>query len=188
MSRPVHFEIHGDDPVAATRFYSAVFDWKVEQWGDQPYWLYTTGEDGPGIDGAAAPSEDHGQKVVLTVEVDDLAAACLKVLSLSADQYRALSAVRSDDSDSIDIGPAVSPKVSHINVGTGHDLTIRRLAALVKSTVGFEGRELWDQTKPDGSPQKLLDVTRLKSTGWKPQIELSDGIRKTYDWYLEQNA
>jgi predicted enzyme related to lactoylglutathione lyase len=78
MSRPVHFEIHGDDPVAATRFYSAVFDWKVEQWGDQPYWLYTTGEDGPGIDGAAAPSEDHGQKVVLTVEVDDLAAAVEK--------------------------------------------------------------------------------------------------------------
>ena len=78
MSRPVHFEIHGDDPVAATEFYAAVFDWKVEQWGDQPYGLYTTGVGGPGIDGAAAPSEYHGQKVVLTVEVDDLAAAVEK--------------------------------------------------------------------------------------------------------------
>jgi GDP-L-fucose synthase len=122
------------------------------------------------------------------LHVDDLAAACLRVLSLSADQYRALSAVRNTDSDSIDTGAAVSPKVSHINVGSGHDLTIRRLAAIIKSTVGFQGRELWDPTKPDGSPQKLLDVTRLKSTGWKPQIELSDGIRNTYDWYLEQTA
>ena len=78
MSRPVHFEIYGDDPVAATAFYSAVFDWKVEQWGDQPYWLYTTGEDGPGIDGAAAESQEHGQKVVLTVQVEDLAAAVEK--------------------------------------------------------------------------------------------------------------
>ncbi len=78
MSRPVHFEIHGDDPVAATRFYAAVFDWKVEQWGEQPYWLFSTGE-GPGIDGAAAPTEDHGQRVVLTVEVEDLAAALDRV-------------------------------------------------------------------------------------------------------------
>lgn len=78
MSRPVHFEIHGDDPLAATEFYSTVFGWKVEQWGDQPYWLYTTGWNGPGIDGATAPSEDHGQKVVLTVQVEDLAATVEK--------------------------------------------------------------------------------------------------------------
>ena len=78
MSRPIHFEIHGDDPVAATEFYSAMFGWKVEQWGDQPYWLYSTGEGGPGIDGAGAPSQEHGQKVVLTVQVDDLAASVEK--------------------------------------------------------------------------------------------------------------
>jgi predicted enzyme related to lactoylglutathione lyase len=75
MPRPIHFEIHGDDPIAATEFYSFLFGWKVEQWGDQPYWLYTTGEEGPGIDGATAPSQDHGQKVVLTVEVEELAAS-----------------------------------------------------------------------------------------------------------------
>lgn len=75
MSRPIHFEIHGDDPVAATEFYSALFGWKVEQWGDQPYWLYTTGEEEPGIDGASSPSQDHGQKVVLTVQVENLEAS-----------------------------------------------------------------------------------------------------------------
>jgi hypothetical protein len=75
MSRPVHFEIHGDDPVAAAEFYSAVFGWTIERWGDQAYWLYGTGEDGPGINGAGAPTQEHGQKVVLTVEVDDLAVA-----------------------------------------------------------------------------------------------------------------
>lgn len=77
MSRPVHFEIHGEDPVAATEFYAAVFGWKVERWGDQPYWLYTTGE-GPGIDGASAPRQEHGQKVVLTVETDNLAETVAK--------------------------------------------------------------------------------------------------------------
>jgi len=122
------------------------------------------------------------------LHVDDLAAACLTVMSLSDDQYRRLSAVHNTGSESIDTGAAIAPKVSHINVGSGHDLTIHQLAAIIKSTIGFQGGELWDHTKPDGSPQKLLDVTRLKSTGWKPQIELSDGIRNTYEWYLEQTA
>lgn len=71
MARPVHFEIHGDDPVKASEFYSQVFGWTVSKWGDQEYWLYETGE-GPGIDGASAPTQDHGQKVVLTMETDDL--------------------------------------------------------------------------------------------------------------------
>lgn len=148
---------------------------------------YAGTEDKPGIP-AAVRLWGSGLPRREFLHVDDLAAACLRVLSLTAEQYRALSAVRCDESDAIDTGAAVSPEVSHINVGTGHDLTIRRLAAIVKSTVGFQGRELWDHTKPDGSPQKLLDVTRLKHTGWKPQIELSDGIRNTYDWYLEQTA
>lgn len=79
MSRPVHFEIYGDDPEAATAFYSAVFGWKVDRWGEQPYWLLSTGEQGPGIDGAAAPTENHGQQVVLIVEVDDLTSAIDRV-------------------------------------------------------------------------------------------------------------
>ena len=71
MSRPFHFEIHGDDPVKAAEFYAEVFGWTVSKWGDQDYWLYETGE-GPGIDGASAPTQDHGQRVVLTMETDDL--------------------------------------------------------------------------------------------------------------------
>lgn len=71
MSRPVHFEIHGEDPLQASEFYREVFGWQVSKWGDQDYWLFETG-DGPGIDGASAPTQEHGQKVVLTMETDDL--------------------------------------------------------------------------------------------------------------------
>jgi predicted enzyme related to lactoylglutathione lyase len=74
MSRPVHFEIHGDDPAKAAAFYREVFGWQVSRWGDQDYWLFETG-DGPGIDGASAPTQEHRQKVVLTMEADDLASA-----------------------------------------------------------------------------------------------------------------
>jgi predicted enzyme related to lactoylglutathione lyase len=78
MSRPVHFEIHGDDPIKASEFYSRVFGWKVSKWGDQDYWLYETGE-GPGIDGAEARTQEHGQKVVLTMDVEDLDATVERV-------------------------------------------------------------------------------------------------------------
>ena len=71
MTRPVHFEIHGDDPKRASEFYSEVFGWKVSKWGEQDYWLYETGE-GPGIDGASAPTQEHGQQVVLTMETPNL--------------------------------------------------------------------------------------------------------------------
>jgi GDP-L-fucose synthase len=71
----------------------------------------------------------------------------------------------------------------HINVGVGHDLEIRELAGHVASVVGFTGRVRWDTTRPDGTPRKLLDVTRIESLGWRPQIELADGIRRTYEWY-----
>jgi predicted enzyme related to lactoylglutathione lyase len=72
MERPVHFEIHGDDPESSVRFYSKVFGWKVDRWGDQAYWLLTTGTEAPGINGAIAPTQEHGQGIVLTMEVDDL--------------------------------------------------------------------------------------------------------------------
>ncbi len=78
MSRPVHFEIHGEDPLKASEFYREVFGWQVSKWGDQDYWLFETG-DGPGIDGASAPTQEHGQKVVLTMETDDLDGAVDRV-------------------------------------------------------------------------------------------------------------
>lgn len=70
-----------------------------------------------------------------------------------------------------------------INVGCGEDVSISELATLVGRIVGFQGSVVFDRSKPDGTPRKLLDVTRLGSLGWKPRIRLEDGIRDTYDWY-----
>lgn len=72
-----------------------------------------------------------------------------------------------------------------INVGTGQDVTIRGLAAMVAEVTGFTGDTTWDTTKPDGTPRKLLDVSRLTELGWKPEIGLRDGIRSAYEWYLD---
>lgn len=72
----------------------------------------------------------------------------------------------------------------HVNVGTGEDISIADLAALVAEVVGFEGSIVWDSSKPDGTPRKLLDVTRLRGLGWEPTIGLREGIVATYEWYL----
>jgi len=74
----------------------------------------------------------------------------------------------------------------HVNVGTGADLTIRELADAVADAVGFEGVTEWDTSKPDGTPQKLLDVSKLASTGWTSSISLDDGMARTVEWYREQ--
>jgi GDP-L-fucose synthase len=97
------------------------------------------------------------------LHVDDLAAACLFLLE------------RYD-----------SPEI--INVGCGEDLSIRELAELICDVVGFEGDLAWDKTKPDGTPRKLLDVTKLKNLGWQPKIFLREGIAQTYDWFLKNVA
>ena len=73
-----------------------------------------------------------------------------------------------------------------INVGTGQDLTIRELAELVKDVVGYGGRIVYDTSKPDGTPRKLLDVSRLAALGWKAKIGLREGVAATYQWYLRQ--
>ena len=70
-----------------------------------------------------------------------------------------------------------------IDVGTGTDVTIRQLASMVAEAVGYEGAVEWDTSKPDGTPQKLLDVTRIHQLGWKASTSLQDGIRDTVDWY-----
>ncbi|KKT42788.1 MAG: GDP-fucose synthetase [Microgenomates group bacterium GW2011_GWC1_44_37] len=71
-----------------------------------------------------------------------------------------------------------------INIGTGVDLKIKELAQIIKKIVGFKGKIVWDSTKPDGTPKKLLDVSRLLSLGWKPQMELEKGIGIEYDWFI----
>jgi GDP-L-fucose synthase len=72
-----------------------------------------------------------------------------------------------------------------INVGTGTDVTIRELASSISNVVGFKGNMHWDADKPNGTPRKVLDVSKIKSLGWEPKISLEDGIRSTYEWYLD---
>jgi GDP-L-fucose synthase len=71
------------------------------------------------------------------------------------------------------------------NVGTGEDLTIKQLAATIQKTVGHQGQIIWDESKPDGTPRKLMDISKMHSLGWKHQVKLEIGIQKTYDWFLE---
>lgn len=77
---------------------------------------------------------------------------------------------------------------SPINIGAGRDITIAELAGIIAQVIGFSGRFAFDTTKPDGTPQKLLDVTRLHGLGWRSQISLNDGIRRTYAWFRERVA
>lgn len=76
--------------------------------------------------------------------------------------------------------------ISQINIGTGEDVEIKNLAALIKNIVGFEGEISFDETKPDGVPRKLLDVSRLNRLGWKYSTTLEQGLRKTYEWFLRR--
>ena len=73
-----------------------------------------------------------------------------------------------------------------INVGTGEDVAIKELSETISNIVGFSGQTNWDTSKPNGTPRKLLDVTKIKSLGWEPKISLEDGIKKTYEWYKDQ--
>jgi nucleoside-diphosphate-sugar epimerase len=100
--------------------------------------------------------------------VDDMAAACVFLLNIPKDIYAANT----------------QPMLSHINVGTGSDVSIVELARVVAQVTGFGGRIAFDTTKPDGTPRKLLDVSRLTNMGWTACIPLEDGIRQTYSWYL----
>jgi GDP-L-fucose synthase len=78
------------------------------------------------------------------------------------------------------------PMLSHINVGTGVDCTIRELAETMARVTGFRGRLVFDASKPDGTPRKLMDVSRLAALGWRARIALEDGLRDTYRWFVER--
>ena len=129
--------------------------------------------------------------------VDDMAAACLLLLDLSDEHYDALrstgilaSATKPDKTVS-ETGVIESEDwtmVSHINIGTGSDMTIQELAEIIKEVVGYKGDVIWDRSKPDGMPRKLLDISRLKSLGWKPEIQLREGIERTYASYIERSG
>ena len=101
--------------------------------------------------------------------VDDMAAASVHVMNLDAATYR----------------QHTQPMLSHINVGFGDDLTILELAQAVARTVGFTGRIALDASKPDGTPRKLMDSTRLRSLGWQPRVDLAQGLRLAYEDFLK---
>ena len=117
--------------------------------------------------------------------VDDMAAACLLLMNLSDEQYNALRSTRSPAFKEGKVGNDRLTMVSHINIGAGSDMTIRELAKIAKEVVGYKGDVAWDQSKPDGMPRKLLDISRLNSTGWKPEVKLKEGIERTYASYIE---
>jgi GDP-L-fucose synthase len=75
-----------------------------------------------------------------------------------------------------------------INIGTGEDIMIKDLALMVRNIVGFSGEIVWDSTKPDGTPRKLLDISRIRALGWEPKTSLEEGIQKTYEWYLKESS
>ena len=100
--------------------------------------------------------------------VDDMAEASLFVLELDEKTYQANT----------------KSMLSHINVGTGKDVTIKEMAEAMKEVVGFKGDLTFDTTKPDGSPRKLINVSRLSSMGWNYSVSLEEGLKKTYNWYL----
>jgi GDP-L-fucose synthase len=106
------------------------------------------------------------------LHVDDMAAASVHVMNLPAETWQAHT----------------QPMLSHINVGTGADCTIRELAETVARVTGFKGRLVFDASKPDGTPRKLLDVSRLRSLGWEARIGLEDGLRDAYAWFVAHQA
>ena len=79
------------------------------------------------------------------------------------------------------------PMLSHINIGTGTDITIKDVAQIVKEVVGFYGKIIFNAKMPDGTKRKLLDVSKIESLGWKSTIALKDGLKETYEWFLENN-
>ena len=123
------------------------------------------GADKVTIWGSGAPRREF-------LHVDDMAAASLFVLDLPVAEYAA----------------ATDPMLSHINVGTGTDVSILELARIVADVVGFDGDIETDPSKPDGTMRKLMDVSRLDQLGWRAKIELRDGISRTYQWFLDTGA
>ncbi|MBW0294685.1 GDP-fucose synthetase [Shewanella xiamenensis] len=102
------------------------------------------------------------------LHVDDMAAASIYVMNLAQVVYDAYT----------------EPMSSHINVGTGVDCTIRELVETVAKVVGFKGKIVFDASKPDGAPRKLMDVSRLRSLGWQASVALEQGLLATYEWFL----
>jgi GDP-L-fucose synthase len=113
-----------------------------------------------------------GQPMREFLHVDDMAAASVFVMNLDDATYR----------------ENTQPMLSHINVGTGVDCTIRELAETIARVTGFKERLVFDASKPDGTPRKLMDVSRLRALGWQASIALEDGLRDAYGWFVQHES
>lgn len=101
--------------------------------------------------------------------IDDMATACLHVMNLNQKRYQKQTQVM----------------LSHINIGTGFDVTIKALAEMIAEVVNYQGEIIWNTQMPDGTPKKLLDVSRVRKLGWSAKISLKEGLQKTYRWFLQ---
>lgn len=124
-----------------------------------------SGDSSMSIWGSGSPKREF-------LHVDDMAAASIHVMNLEKNEFEA----------------ATSGTAKHINVGVGGDCSIKELAELLKETTGFEGTLEFDVSKPDGTPRKLLDVSRLHGTGWTHEIDLPQGLKRTWDWFLNAHS
>jgi len=103
------------------------------------------------------------------LHVDDMARACVHVMNLPLEEYKAVT----------------DPRLTHINVGSGVDCSIAELVSSIAEVTGFTGKVEYDTSKPDGAPRKLMDNSKLQALGWQPQISLKDGLRDAYQWYVD---
>jgi GDP-L-fucose synthase len=103
--------------------------------------------------------------------VDDMASASMLLLALDSKSYKAHT----------------QPMISHINIGTSKDISIRELAETIQQIVGYKGKIIFDATKPDGVPRKLIDTSLISNLGWKYKVDLSEGLEKTYEWCLRKS-
>ena len=104
------------------------------------------------------------------LHVDDMASASIFVMNIKKEVF---------------ISSISNPMCSHINVGSGIDLTILELAKIMSRVVGYDGKIILNKSKPDGTPRKLMDISRLSSLGWNHSIQLEEGLQMTYKWYLQ---
>ena len=105
------------------------------------------------------------------LHVDDMADATVFIMNI----------------DKIILDKEINPMVSHVNVGSGVDVSIKNVSKIIKEVVDFRGKVVFDTKMPDGTKRKLLDISKIESLGWKPAINLKDGLRQTYNWFLENS-
>ena len=103
--------------------------------------------------------------------VDDMAEASIFVLEIDKEKYKSNTL----------------PMSSHINIGTSKGITINKLAQTIKKVIGYKGKVVFDDSMPDGAPKKIIDITRIENMGWRPKVDLKDGLCKTYKWFVENN-